>query len=454
MVDRRMAVVDGYDDDHAMVKIGHWKAFVTQTEWSGQVMHETWYGHHHPCRRIAMFVLLSCMCSTIALSFHAFLRWPILDPFLTVEDLTRISTVHENCFTAICTSLEHIDFECEMSQDGKVLMDDFTVSVDRIPLPWECREAIRVTFGPDVLEDKVGLATHPLKNHSVWSGLESNPSTEIILDLIHFQDMTERHGMKHHVPIFQVIPERCLLQENILEYNFPFVDSFVMQAGDRERIELRNFACLEHMSSNNQNLYNVMPKMKQLYNLFMAWRVTVLLGFLCFVQMAGSLAKCGTRVLFLLVPSLFLWLFLPKNKIRERQISWYSTISTLLLLRTLSDSRSGELEELIRTGIVASGALWFGNKKAALEWCFLFFISYMDFGVAWDDYWWNDTVADAFHRVYTSHSIVDGIQFLIALLLPGSGFWKLVTLYVVVMSFPVRNRPSEAAPVVIVRPPV
>lgn len=371
-----IGIVDDHSDDHVVVKSGTWKAFVTQTEWSGQVMQETWYGHHYPCHRIAMFCLLSSLCSTIALACHAFLHWPILDPFLTVHALERIRTVHEKCFTAVCTSVEHIHFECEMDKDGQVWMDDFTVSVDLIPLPWECKEAIRVTFGQDMLVDdnRVVRALTPTQNHSAASGLESTTSTdnEIIIDLIHFQDMTERHGMQHHVPIFQILPEHCLLQENILEYNFQLVDSFSMQAGDRERIELRNLACLEHMS--HQNLYSIMPKTKKLYQWFMDWRVSVLLCFTCLLHIAGSVAKCGTRVLFLLAPSLFLWLGMPTNKIRKRTISWYSTITTLLLLRTLSDSRSGELEEIIRTGLVVVSAC--GLVTTRQQWSGVFFFSF------------------------------------------------------------------------------
>ncbi len=424
-------------DDATHDEIGYWEAFVVQTDWSGKVMQESWYGHHNPCCRIAMFVILSSICSTAAVALHAFQRWPILHPFLTIQELDYMKDSHEKCVAAICQSVEHIEFDCEMIQEGRVVLDRFTVSVDRVPLPLECHEAIRVTFGDDFLDEGMQLEGNTTTIAPTRIG---NAISNKGIDLIHFQDLARRKGLHYNVPIFQILPDQCLLQENLLEYHFSLVDSITMQPGSRERIELRNFACPEHMS--RQTPLGILPKSMDFYGLIMAWRRSGTLFLLCLLHVAGNFAKCAARALFLLVPSLLLWIFvLPKDEIRGCRISLFSTISTLLLLRTLSDNRGGEMEEMIRTGIVFVSATSFANQKAAMEWVFLFFVSYMDFGIIWDS--WNDTVADSFDRAYTSKNILDGIRFLIALLIPGSGFWKLVTVYVVYMAFPKSKKEQD-----------
>lgn len=434
-----------------------WEAFVTQTDWSGPVMQESWYGHRNPCRRIALFVHLSSFLSAAALAFHAFPNWPILHPYLSPQSLKRIKESHADCLTAICHTVEDIQLECEMTTDMLVVMDSSTIPEDPlIALPAECHEAIRLSLG-DGFEHKLLARTNDDDRDAASKATEKDdelPPREI--DLIHFQDSTKGNDKEkpHNIPIFKVLPEHCIVEEGLLEALFlgeifrgptsgaaliDLVDSFSMKPGDREIIELRSYACPQYMSRSMRE--EILPKSTQVYELLLSWRRSGAIAIMYWFSMMYHSAMCATRIFFLTLPAFFLRLIImPKNEIRGKRITLFHTLSTLLLLTTLADEGSGGLDEMMRTGVVVLSALSFGNHKAALEWSFLFFLSYMDLDSLSEV--WDQTVVHYLYRLDSSKRLIPWIETSVSFLVPGFGLWKVVTVYVIYMAFPRIQRPS------------
>lgn len=427
--------------------VDRWRMFVTQTDWTGPVMRESWHGHGNPWNRIAMFIHLSALCSAMALAFHGFQNWPILYPFLTIKEWNQIKESHSACVSAICESVEDIQLECRMTWEQGIVMSP--VDIDRVPLPRECHDAIRLTFGDDFEQNLLMMGKVPADP----SLARSLPKKEI--DLIHFRDMSQGGaGSYNNIPIFQVLPDECLVQESLLEYLFlgdafggvssgailiDFVDSFSMQPGDRERIMLRSYACPNYMSQ--QTRKDIIPKLKQVYELLMSWRRSGAVCLMYWINLAYFSALCATRTFTILIPGFCLWLLMPKYEIRGKRISWFTTVSTLLLLTTLTEEGTSQTGEMIRTGILVTTALSFGNQKAAMEWCFLFFLSYMDLRSLSEGC--DEFIYQSIDHLDVIKKMVFWIDFIVSNLIPGYGLWKLVLLYAIYLSFPPKRLPEE-----------
>jgi hypothetical protein len=132
---------------------------------------------------------------------------------------------------------------------------------------------------------------------------------------------------------------------------------------------------------------------------------------------------------------------MPKYEIRGKRISWFTTVSTLLLLSTLTEEGISQNGDLLRTGFLVMTALSFGNQKAAMEWCFLFVLSYMDLRGLSESC--EDFIYQSVHHLEFAKKTVFWVDFAVSNLIPGYGLWKIVLLYTVYFSFPPRQLPEE-----------
>lgn len=419
----------------AETEVDRWKAFVTQVDWSGEVMQESWYGHRNPCRRLALWVHFSSFIGCLTMTVHGFSNWPILRPYLSVEELTDIQNSHEACLESICSSLEDISFTCEMNDDASVIVVGDPLPTQRVPLPDICHAAIEKTFGKDAEEQL--LATN--KNIDSTKAVHRDSSHR--LDLLHFGDFANDTT---NIPLFKIHPGDCLAQEMLLEhlvfgdmfwgpasmsFMVDLVDSFSMNAGDQETVHLRSYVCPHSMSRLLQE--EVLPQSQQLYRFFLTWRRSASVALMYFGHMTFFSAECATNIFFLLVPAMILCVMVPRNHIRGRKISFVSIMATLMILTSLTDEGTASTSETIRTGLLIVSALSFDNTKAATEWCFLYFLSYMEVGSIPINF-----LNDWLSPFDTSQKMLPWVETILSILIPGDGLWKLVSVYVLYMAFP------------------
>jgi hypothetical protein len=212
-----------------------------------------------------------------------------------------------------------------------------------------------------------------------------------------------------------------------------FVDIFGTQPGTKQLVEFHSFACPEYMPQWMQK--DIIPKSKELYNVLLTWRRS---GAVCLVywgNMVYHAAMSTSHMSMLLLPGLVLWLLLPNSEGQVKRAPLWSTIATLLLLVTLAAEGKGSVDEMIRTAILVISALSFGNLQAAMEWAFLFFLSYMDIGSIGKQF------VDLEQAPTNKFMLV--LEIMGDLFIPGNGWmWKLVIIYVVYMSFPRRRPPT------------
>jgi len=415
-----------------------WYAMVTQVDWSGEIMKESWYGHRNPCHRLALWVHFSALLGCCTLTIHALSSWPILRPFLTVSELKDMQASHEACFESLCRALESISFTCEMMHDSQITIVDDPFPAGRIEFPQECHIAIEKTFGKESESALLASGRNPYDN--------DDDEVKRELDLLHFGTVSKEIK---NIPIFQIRPEDCLVQERLLEHllvaNTPggpssmsfmidIVDSFAMNPGDRQTVHLRSYICPHSMSQ--FMLREILPQSKQVYSTFMTWRRTTGVALIYFFHMAFYSAKSATNLFYLFIPATILWYFLPKNEIRGQRITFFNTLGTLLLLTTLTDEGTASYADTIRTGILVTSAFSFHNSNAAVEWCFLFFLSCMEIHKINVPNGWL-LALDPSQRITP---LVDAI---IDVIIPGEGLWKWVWLYILYMSFPRMNRRQE-----------
>jgi hypothetical protein len=142
-------------------------------------------------------------------------------------------------------------------------------------------------------------------------------------------------------------------------------------------------------------------------------------------------ANNATNMFFLLIPAAILWCFLPKNEIRGRRITLFHTLATLLILTALTEEGTASISETIRTGILVTSALSFDSSEAAVEWCFIYFLSFMEVGrIDWG------IPKSWIGAIDPSHPVLSWVSTVVPVLIPGDGLWKLVSLYVLYMAFP------------------
>jgi hypothetical protein len=427
-------------NDRRETELDRWRDLVTQVDWGSQVMQESWYGHRHPCRRLALWVHLSAFVGCLTLTFHAFSSWPILHPYLTPNELKVIQDSHAACFDSLCRAVESITFTCEMMPDSQVVILDDPLPAGRIELPQECHRAIEITFGKDSEHELLASARNA----------ESDPSTRKQLDLLHFGNVTEDVT---NIPIFQIQPEECLAYERLLEhlvlgdmfwgpttlsFMIDLVDTFKMNPGDRQTVHLRTYVCPQSMSQHMKK--EIIPQSKQVYKSFMKWRRTSTVALLYFCHMVYYSVNSATNMFFLLIPASVLWCFLPKAEIRGQRITLFHTLTTLLLLTALTEEGTASRLETIRTGILIASALSFDNSKAAVEWGFLYFLSFMEV----DRIEWG-VPNDWLVALGPSFQVIQWASTIFPVLIPGDGLWKLVSLYVLYMAFPRRASRQQGA---------
>ncbi len=421
-------------NDLPETEVGRWRAVVTQVDWGGKVMQESWYGHHNPCLRLWLWMHFCSFVGflTMTMQVHANSHWPILNPYSTLDQLRDIQDSHLACLEALCRAVEPISITCEMKDDEQLVVLDDPLSVDRVAFPRECLVAIEKTFGNEPVKAFV------FEGHD-GTGDETTVLRE--LDLLHLGDISSSGT---NIPLFQIRLTDCLFRALLLEYlleyllagvmiqdssivsmdsNMVFlIDSIAMEPGDRETVHLGSYICPAHMSRHWREFG--VPQLKLIYQALMEWRLTAIMALLYLIEMTYFTQRCTSYFFSLLIPACLLKAILPKNKIRGRRITFFHTFTTLLLLATVLDFRPADSTETIRTGVLVTSALAFHSNFAAMEWCFLYFLSWM--------------------RLQTiDWGVSEMVSTFPLRLIPGEGLWKFVFLHAVYRAWPKTAMPQE-----------
>jgi len=180
-------------------------ALSTESHFSSQVWHDTWYGYHHPRRRILLLFLSYCIVLNIS-------TWSFIlneNNGLSWDEVGDQIKCLEDCATDVCAAFRDVEFECEWNGAEAHVVDWSIPDSFKSTMPGSCLDI--VNFGYNLIrddavsEDEEGYqpSQEPftLPNNYTWlqfefmeEGVENKAivtftsSCKILLDLPYFQE--------------------------------------------------------------------------------------------------------------------------------------------------------------------------------------------------------------------------------------------------------------------------
>lgn len=446
------------DDDDADIP----GAFFTQSDWTGKISRETWYGKHHPWRRILAFVMLSAWSSSASLLVWMYTEVfpadvPIMDISLTPHDLWKIKMTHYNCFHSLCDDIGRTTaVDCLVSDDGfsaKVELAEYQSPA--VFFTEDCHIAIDATFGYRYLDgdEKIGArpialvniqteeipanATASTKEHSAakTSILTLLPDCSITVNASPDMNPEEREYIRKTLNVDMSEWESTINghydkhKDNMdlsVAANLMGLPNDAKPPGYRESNVLKKLFCPEEMASEVQEL--ILPSAGTIYNLVIDCRHVILAVGLSLYSYCMSLGTLVWLMLRVLWPA---W-------VMKRFLSWPESIDywhiwrSLLLLCLLS---SFHANSLVLTAAMTAGACYYRNTQAATEWAMLGVLAWSATDVVYpvlDSFLGGD---GGLQQKWQQIDFLGIVPWSIHLLVVGEGWWKLVTLYVVGRSY-------------------
>ena len=445
-------------------------AFFTQSDWTGQVCRETWYGKHHPWRRILRFCVVSSWAWTASTLVWLYtdvfaavddtgngLIVPIMQLDLTPRELERIKDTHYQCIQSLCENIGRtVEVACVVNDDGRSA--HLELGEDQPELVFfteECHFATEATFGMRYLDGDETIGSKPIAflriqteeipaNVTAAAQKTSNTPSSI-LTLLPDCSITVNPSPMMNAEDMENI--RQTLNVDVAEWEdsvFSGIDSqtgtdiyvkanllglpnHAKPPGYRESHVLKNLFCPEEMSDEIQEV--ILPNAGVIYHLVMECRHLLLAGGLSLYSYAlsfGTLAWLMVRVLF---PA---W-------IMKRFLSWPESIGywhiwrSLLLLCVVS--RMGANNSWALTAAMVIGACYYRDTQAAMEWAFLGILAWGAPDTVYPvlDSFFSD--GGAWQRAWQQIDFLGIVPWSFHVLVVGEGWWKLVTLYVVGRSY-------------------
>jgi len=325
-------------------------ALVTQSHFSSPTWHDTWYGHHHPRRRI-LLLFLSYFIS-FNLSSWLFSWDKIGHNFKRLED----------CATDVYDVFRGVEFECEVERSGVEahvvewsIPDDFESSISSMPA--SCLEIVQ--FGSNLRHN--GFSENEEGEH---------PSQELTLPdnytwlTFEFLDRS-RHSRRSSSysaddKAILTFTSSCKIRIDVSALNwetqeFSLIDS-KDQEGSRKIINIEEIA--QEVAINLSPVYYWL-----VHHLFLT--VQLIIGS---YALFNSLATCFIVMIQALKVVLLIRWFLPSSKdcIEWKYLTFTNTYwSLVLLILTVNiDLVSGSIFAII-------SAIVYRNRQAAIEWTFL-----------------------------------------------------------------------------------
>jgi len=358
-------------------------ALVTQSHFSSPTWHDTWYGHHHPRRRILLLFVSCCisfnLCSwSFILDADSRLSWiTIGDKFKRLED----------CATDAYEAFRDAEFECNVDQSGAHVVD-WSIPPDgfKSSMPASCLEIVQ--FGSNlthgVLFDVEEEGDQP--SQEPWTTLPDN-YTWLTFEFMEDGAAADRNRHHSQLPSSYSAEDKAIITFTssckiridvpISGWQTQELDLIEYQEGNRKMIKFEDIA---------QGVINLSGVYYWLVNhLFLA--VQLIIGACALVYNLMIYLSVMTQALIVV---LLLRLFLPSSKYLTFRSTYWSLV--LLTLTVNIEYVTGSIFAFI-------SAIVYRNRQATIEWTFLL-------GVWWTAPIWEPNLVSLIEETLP---LVDGL---------------------------------------------
>jgi hypothetical protein len=452
---------DDYEDDPrtTMKDVDFQRAFFTQSNWTGSVLRESWYGKHAIWQRILFFSVLSSWAWTLS-TIVSLVAWNVVgsnnddDPFripllmaTTERELNVIKQSHAECLASLCVEIGRgVDVDCIINDNGKTGRVEYGDNVPvEIFFPQICHDATEATFGYPYLNGDARLGMKPIafitvpretnipRNETARtqnSLLTLLPDCSVTVNTVMGLSPDELGLMKDKLNAgdweklyqeFKDTSDSIDLSLSLDLLTFTGKKQQQYTPGHRETHILKYLLCPNDMAPEIQN--QLLPQLESIYNHVMDYRIELTTGILFLYHAINSKLTLCWLMLRTLLPAMLMQRYLSWP---HRSIRFWDIWRTLLLLCVIS---SYGTSSVVLTLVMVLGALCYKDTTAAMEWAFLGILAWTanDTIYPYLDAWVGDSLAN-----------VMGIKIALALVhavVVGEGWWKIVTLYVVYKSY-------------------
>lgn len=429
--------------DNETNHVAFFRAFTTQSDWSGPVARETWQAKHSLWRRLLAFSLILGVLpsmETILLGFFKAVnddsRIPILEN-LSSEQMASIRAAHLACAESLCDLAETIPLDCVRGADNSLSADFGRFDgPDIITLPEICRDALEETVGSvwDVNLMQVqrdGSVADASTTSTKLPGLATLDKTHKSSLLTFYPDCSVEGNAQTIFPPDNQENHTAFDNNNETIHLHPFAISlnnfFPNTTGDRKENVLTNLFCPDDMDPGTQE------KIKEWYDLAMANPgglacvfAVVVLGGMVVYNFVSTLSLVVWLMIRMIIPA----------SVAQRVLSWPKNTSNwhiwqAMVLLGLISSQSASRVPSLSCIMAASAFLFHSDTKAAFEWTFLGVLA------------WGSTTVDPYLGSFATSLFLPEswgvltwiVRSVIHLLVVGEGWWKLVTVYVFARSY-------------------
>ena len=309
--------------------IGFFRAFATQ-----------------PWLRILLLILFTSFICTL----HEALDFPFIKVMSDVE-LQEIRDVHSSCFRSFCDVARDIPpIDCIVGRDGhSAYMDIEAYNGPReIPFSHSCHLAMQKIFGLDPLMNDFIDFIH-IRNGTTPSQV---------------RDLMEPFFLIHHETCTITIPGSGSMGTMLLDAPEP---------GQRQQVLFERYVCEDEWSDSGREY---LALFHAVYEWILTYRFIVYFTVSFAARLIGYLCDLGLLMIHLIPLTFVLRLILrwPKDFVGYRQVTFWSIWRTLVLICAVTSYREGYFPALCLILGSRLGAYQYGDKKALLEWGFLYLL--------------------------------------------------------------------------------
>lgn len=425
-----------HDDVVEALPLG--RTLATLSTFEGRFWEDVWHGHHRPLRLALLFSLISMFTAWVEVlgSWSYQTNSFYLRPLRPTE-LQDIRRSHKACLDSLCREARDISFTCYIDDNGDAKLDRSSIEGEGIPLTTECRDALEVVFGS--VDNLFGN-----NKHVSTDGIDSSNKTPWLFRLR--QDM-------HDEAAVAILSDSCELVVE-LDPSLWSPAKFRKRPSDTGNLIPKEASTITLMKKSPLRQSTFEPAKKLCYDAmpeewqkhvptgieFYDWilkyhRIFVMVALVPTEIVSESITNLVLLFGFVLLRALILsyavsW---PTTTRGGKNISVWTISKALLLIGLVVEFFAEPHSRVLLCGLIlALAALHYNGKKAAAEWAFLMFVAFAP----------SSTFEDFVNPIVALLSRIDGLHIIratigiMAWMLPGTGWNKLVALMAIYKAFP------------------
>ena len=416
------------------------RTLATLSTFDGRFWEDVWYGHHRPLRLALLFSLISMFTAWADVLYSLSYQTGTLFLLpLRPTEFQDIRRSHKACLDSLCREARDISFTCYIDDNGDAKLDRSSIEGEGIPLTTECRDAVEVVMGS--ADNLFGNNKHVSTDEN-----DSSNKTPWLFRL--------RQNM-HDEPVVATLSDSCELvveldpsswspaatfrkrpseTGNMIPKETGTINLMIMKSPLRQTtFEPAKKLCYDAMPQEWQKL---VPTGIEFYDWLLKYhRIFVMVAIVPMGIVTESITNLVLLFGFVLLRALILsyavsW---PTTTRGGKNISVWTISKALLLIGLVVEFFAEPRARVLLCGLLlALAALHYNDTKAAAEWAFLMFVAFAP-SSAFEDF--VNPIVALLSRIDGLH-IVRATIGIVAWMLPGTGWNKLVALMAIYKAFP------------------